>query len=173
MAWHAVSAKSLREKSEKDVPEKSGIYKWWARKADLQDILKALGLLKLNEVLTGIEKKDERDLYCIYVGQAESLDARLKGSHVNGRDKSTFRKSVEAVVKKLYGGRDVAKKTDSFIDGLEIEYRFVAKDKLDSAEEKEIGEKYLRIFNQQHNGENGLRKKYGIYNALKNLRGEL
>ena len=173
MAWTLIEAKSLREKSEKDVPEKSGVYKWWATKVALEDILKALDLLKLNDVLAGIEKKDKRDVYCIYVGQADSLDARLKGNHVNGRGKSTFRKSVEAVMQKIYGGRNLEERTNAFIDGLEIEYRLVTKDKLDSEEVKEIGEKYLRLFNQQHNGKNSLRKDYVITKKLANLRGEL
>ncbi len=173
MAWDSIEAKCLRETSEKDMPEKPGIYKWWATKKALKEILKALELEKENDVLSGIERKVEKDLYCIYVWQAKSLDTRLKGNHVNGKGKSTFRKSVEAVVKKIYGEQDLEKRTNDFIDGLEIEYRLVEHDKLDSEETKEIGGTYLRIFNQQHNGGNDLRKKYGITQKMTDLRGEI
>ena len=86
---------------------------------------------------------------------------------------STFRNSVEAVVKKIYGEQNLEKRTNDFIDGLEIEYRLVEHDKLDSEETKEIGGTYLRIFNQQHNGGNDLRKKYGITQKMTDLRGEI
>lgn len=172
MCWNSVDAKCLREKSEGSVPDVSGIYKWWVPKKSLKIILDTLQL-NMKDVENGIEKKEGQDLYCIYVGQADSLDVRLKGNHVNGRGKSTFRKSVEAVVKKVHGNQDVEKITNSFIDKLKIEYRLVPKEKLDDTEIKEIGNKYLRLFNQQHNSENELRKTYGITKRLKELRSEL
>ena len=172
MCWNPVDAKCLRERSEGSVPDVSGIYKWWASRKCLKTILDALQL-NMKDVENSIEKKENIGLYCIYVGQADSLEVRLKGNHVNGRGKSTFRKSVEAVVKKIYGNQDVEKNTNSFIDKLKIEYRLVPKEKLDDTEIKEIGDKYLRLFNQQHNGGNELRKTYGITKKLKELRNEL
>ena len=80
---------------------------------------------------------------------------------------------MEAVVKKIYGEQNLEKRTNDFIDGLEIEYRLVEHDKLDSEETKEIWGTYLRIFNQQHNGGNDLRKKYGITQKMTDLRGEI
>lgn len=161
-----IDAKSLREKAELTIESKPGIYKWWAEKSELKSILDVFGI-QLKDVENEIEQKG--GLYCIYVGQAKSLEDRLKGNHVNGRQKSTLRKSVGAIFAKKYGTKSIENKLNDFIDKLKIEYRLVSVEKLDDEERKEIGHKFLRILNGQHNA-HPLRKAFDISNVLTRLR---
>ena len=99
------------------------------------------------------------------------MEDRLKGNHVNGRNKSTLRKSIGAVLLKKYGPKDIEKKINDFIDKLNIEYKLVSQDKLDDAEKIEIGSQYLRVFNGTHN-KHPIRTEYGITRKLTDLRKE-
>ena len=74
----------------------------------------------LKDIESGIEQNN--GLYCIYVGQANSLEDRLKGNHVNGREKSTLRKSIGSVLLRKYGSKDIEKKINVFIDKLNINW---------------------------------------------------
>ena len=165
-----VEAKKLREHAELTIESKPGIYKWWAEKSELKIILDVLGI-PLKDVEGGIERKEGTNLYCIYVGQANSLEDRLKGNHVNGRKKSTLRKSIGSVLFKKYGSKDIDKKINDFIDKLKIEYELIAQEKLHDEEKEKIGTKYLRIFNSQLN-KCQQRIDYGITRKLADLRKE-
>lgn len=170
-----IEAKSLREKAEFTIkPNKSGvesgIYKWWASKSEIKAIFDALEI-NLNDVINGVEKKEDENLYAIYVGQAGSLEQRLKNNHVNGRSRSTFRKSIGAILLKISGQKNLYENINGFIDKLKIEYKFVdGNNNLDEEEKKEIGKKYLRVFNGQHNSQNELRKQFDITKKLNDLR---
>ena len=166
MKWKSIFAKDLREK--KTIESKSGVYKWWAPKKQFNQILKTLEIRLKDEELKWVENKD--DLFCIYVGQAESLKDRLLGNHINGRRKSTLRTSIGAIILKEKGPTDIDKNVNVFIDSLKIEYKFVKQDELNVIEKNEIGRDYLRILNGQHNGKNSLRKQYKITGKLTALR---
>lgn len=163
-----IEAKKLREYAELTIESKPGIYKWWAEKAELKIIIDML-CVPLKDIESGIEQNN--GLYCIYVGQANSLEDRLKGNHVNGRNKSTLRKSIGAVLLKKYEPKDIEKKINEFVDKLNVKYKLVSQDKLDDAEKNEIGPQYLRVFNSKHN-KHSLRTKYGITGKLTDLRKE-
>lgn len=153
-----IDAKSLREKAERSLESNSGIYKWWAKRTELKTILDVLGVTSKD-----FEKEMEQKygLYCIYVGKADSLEKRLKDNHVNGRAKSTLRKSIGGVLLAEYGPENLKERIDDFIDKLKIEYELVDLEKLKESEKKEIGKEYLRVFNGNSNGHKELRKLYG------------
>ena len=167
MKGKMIDAKCLREKAELAIDSKPGIYKWWAEKSELKTILDVLGI-PLKDSESEIERNKE-GLYCIYVGKADSLEDRLKGNHVNGREKSTLRKSIGSVLLKKYGPKDIEKKINGFIDKLKIEYKLVAQDKLNDEEKNEIKKPYLRVFNGTHN-KHPLRTEYDLRNKMADLR---
>lgn len=167
MNWNTVNAQSLRQKTETTIENKPGIYKWWAKKTDLDTILDALEIKFNSDELKYIE--NENEWYCIYVGQAKSLENRIQDTHVNGRNKSTLRKSIGAILRKKHGNQDLEEEINNFIDKLAIKYRQVNSANLDQEEAKEIGHDFLRIFNSQHNP-NKLRSIYKITTKLSELR---
>jgi len=138
MKWNLIEARSLREKSEGNIPSGPGIYKWWVSRKALKLILGALQVNLKTAEYDGIEK-NEKDWYCVYVGQAESLEKRVKGNHVNGKGKSTFRKDLDAIVRKINGDKKIEQRTNSLIDEFEVEFRSVPWSKLDDDEKKKLG----------------------------------
>ncbi len=165
-----IEAKKLREHAALTIESEPGIYKWWAEKSELKIILDVLGI-PLKDVEYGIERKEGTNLYCIYVGQADSLEDRLKECHVNGRKKSTLRKSIGSVLLKKYGPKEIEKKINGFVDKLKIEYGLVAQEKLNDEEKEAIGTTYLRIFNSQLN-RCKLRNDFGVTRKMTELRKE-
>lgn len=171
MKGKRISAKDLR-KNKACVTAEPGIYKWWAKKPELKIILDKLKL-KWNDLVKGFE--EENGWFCIYVGQATSLESRLVKNHIMGKRKSTLRRSIDAIIKdpNKQDNKEIKESINSFIDKLEVEYKSFALEKLDEMEKKEIGSQYLRIFNGAHNSKNELRKLYGISKRLTALRNNL
>ncbi len=181
MKGTVVDAKTLRTPSElkKIGDQKPGYYKWWAKKGELETILKALNV-KLKDIVNAIEKNG--DLYCIYVGIAakESIRDRLNWhinqghswSAVKSGTLSTLRQSISSVVAKNQRAED---ETNSFIDKLKVEY-YLKKDgeiKTKNTEkellniEKSLMEKNLYVLNIKDN-EHQIAKK--TKEPLSNLR---
>ena len=177
-----IQAKELRDKDSLDkIPnDKPGYYKWWAKKKELNELLKGLGT-SFTFVAKDIEKNDS--LYCIYVGTAirESLQKRLDW-HVNDKHAdravrngivSTLRQSIASII--CHNQYD-KNGTNSFIDKLYVEWFPVnciiksedAKSKI-SIKEKKLINQYLRILNiKDNNHTNGQE----IKKQLKKLRKE-
>lgn len=177
-----IQAKELRDKDSLDKisNDKLGYYKWWAKKKELNELLKGLGT-SFKFVAKDIEKNDS--LYCIYVGTAirESLQKRLDW-HVNDKhtDRAvrngivlTLRQSIASII--CHNQYD-KNGTNSFIDKLYVEWFPVnyiiksedAKSKI-SIKEKKLINQYLRILNiKDNNHTNG----QGIKKQLKKLRKE-
>jgi hypothetical protein len=128
--------------------DQSGIYKWWVDKVKLQKILEKMGAWNLIDIEKEIQEKDieNKEMYCIYVGQGVNLRDRLK-NHMGGNiNKSTLRKSLGAI---LWEGEDLEtlkKNVNVFINDFYVECKFVIKDDLDLAESEEISQ-CLRILN--------------------------
>lgn len=180
-----IKAKELRPTEQGRSPKlleietRPGYYKWWAKKSELNDLLKGLGETFSN-VKDDIEKED--DLYCIYVGIARtSLRQRLNW-HVNDKHTkkrvengflSTLRKSLSSVIAKDQYDKD---KTNDFIDKLVVEFFYTgyktkseeSTKKLLSIEKNLIG-KNLRILNIM---ENNHPKAAKIKKRLQELRKE-
>lgn len=186
-----IGAKILQNKAKlEQIEAKPGYYKWWAKIGELEIILKALNV-KLKDVESAIEKKD--DLYCIYVGIAakESIRDRLNW-HINQKHAwsavksgslSTLRQSISSVVAKNQRAED---ETNSFIDKLEVEYylkndgeiknKNTEKELLDI--EKALMEKNLYILNIKDNKHQiaprtatplGNLRKYSWYKAIEDF----
>ena len=177
-----IDAKDLREKDNllKIPNDKPGYYKWWAKREQLNLLLK-----ELNVSFDSIEKylDIDNDLFCIYVGIAvrESIRARLNW-HVNDKHKasqvkngtlSTFRQSISSIVAHNQYDKE---STNKFIDLLKIEYfeldfpikSEIAKEKLHKIE-RELLSKNLYILNIQ---ENKFEQAKPIKTTLKRLRKE-
>lgn len=177
-----IQAKKLRIKKYLDeIPDdKPGYYKWWAKKKELNELLKGLGTSFTFDAMD-IEKNDS--LYCIYVGTAirESLQKRLDW-HVNDKHTdgvvrngivSTLRQSIASII--CHNQYD-KNGTNSFIDKLYVEWFPInyiiksedAKSKI-SIKEKKLINQYLRILNiKDNNHTNGQE----IKKQLKKLRKE-
>lgn len=162
--------------------DRPGYYKWWAKKEDVEIILKKLDVdVRFEDVETDIEKKEGLDLYCIYIGIAvnESIRNRLNW-HVNQRHTSsainsgflsTLRQSLSSILSHNQMNEEI---TNQFIDKLYIEY-FIdengirspkAKEKIREIE-KEAMKKHLYILNIQGNNHSKARK---IKKILRKLR---
>lgn len=175
-----INAKDLREKDNllKISNDKPGYYKWWAKKEQLDLLLK-----ELDTSFDSIEKFLEKNngLYCIYVGIAvkESIRARLNW-HVNDKHEksqvkngtlSTFRQSISSVV--AHNQYDKIA-TNKFIDLLKIEYyeldypikSEIAKEEIHKIE-RNLLSKNLYILNIQ---ENNFEQAKSIKSKLKQLR---
>ena len=150
MCWEKIAAKSLRDKVELKIEESmlGGIYKWWAEREDLLLILKKLGVVERIDIESEIEHKKiaDKEMYCIYVGQAEDLKVRLK-KHIRGSvNNSTLRKSLGAILWTGENSEDLKKRINAFMDEMYIEYKLLEKEKLNIEESDEIS-KSLRILN--------------------------
>lgn len=174
-------AVDLRKENLTSVPaDKPGYYKWWAKREDLEVLLKALNV-DFDNVSDVIETDGE--WYCIYVGVAikESIRDRLKWhimqenteSAVKSSALSTFRASISSLV--AGDQRDTAA-TNEFIDRLMVEYYPVDLPiKSDEAQkeieekEKEKMESNLRILNIKQNYYEGVKE---IVRKLKKKRKE-
>lgn len=175
-----INAKDLRKKDNllKISNSKPGYYKWWAKKAQLDLLLK-----NLDVTFADIEKylEKDNDLYCIYVGIAvkESIRARLNW-HVNDKHGesqvkngtlSTFRKSIASVVAHNQYDKEA---TNNFIDLLMVEYHEldypikseIAKENLHKIE-RDLLSKHLYILNIQ---ENNFEQAKPIKSKLRKLR---
>ena len=158
--------------------DKPGYYKWWAKKEQLDLLLKELEV-SFNDIEKYLEK--ENDLYCIYVGIAvkESIRARLNW-HVNDKHGesqvrngtlSTFRQSISSVVAHNQYDKEA---TNKFIDFLKVEYHEldypiksdIAKEQIHKIE-RELLSKHLYILNIQ---ENNFEQAQPIKKKLKLLR---
>lgn len=174
-------AVDLRKENLTSVPaDKPGYYKWWAKREDLEVLLKALNV-DFDNVSDVIETDGE--WYCIYVGVAikESIRDRLKWhimqenteSAVKSSALSTFRASISSLV--AGDQRDTAA-TNEFIDRLMVEYYPVDLPiKSDEAQkeieekEKKMMESNLRILNIKQNYYEGVKE---IVRKLKKKRKE-
>lgn len=153
-----IQASLLRIKENlKRISDKPGYYKWWAKKEDVEMLLEKLDVdMTFEDIESDIEKKEDMDLYCIYIGIAEreSIRNRLDW-HVNQGHKqsaiksgylSTLRQSLSSILSQNQKDEEV---TNQFIDNLYIEYFEVAgedKKELREIEKKEM-EKHLYILN--------------------------
>lgn len=152
MNWEKISAKSLHEKVELKIDGNMhcGIYKWWAAKDELLKILTKLKIVDFIDVDNKIEHKEieNKEMYCIYVGQATDLKDRLK-KHIRGSiNNSTLRKSLGAILWNDEKKEDLKKKiNDEFIDKFYVEYKCIEKTELLDVEESEEISRYLRILN--------------------------
>lgn len=186
-----IEAKSLRNKDNlKKIDAKPGYYKWWAKKGELETILKALDV-NLKDIESAMEKRG--DLYCIYIGIAaresvkDRLDWHIKQKHVWSAVKSgtlsTLRQSVSSVVAK---NQRAEKETNDFINNLRVEYYLEKDGKIKSKEveskllgiEKDSMEKYLYVLNIKDNKHQiaketaiplGNLRKYSWYMAIKDF----
>ena len=121
-----IQAKKLRTPAVmQKVPDCPGYYKWWAKKEELDTVLKALGV-KFSDVSASLEKKG--DYFCLYVGiAAQSLRKRvnwhLNDTHtvqrVNSKVLSTLRQTVSSLIAK---NQYFKKATDDFLDKLCFEW---------------------------------------------------
>ena len=150
MCWEKTTAKSLRDKIELNIEENmpGGIYKWWADRENLHLILRKLDVAERIDVENEIEHKEiaNKEMFCIYVGQAEDLKVRLK-KHIRGSiSNSTLRKSLGAILWAGENSDELKKKINAFMDGLYIEYKLVKKERLNMEESNEIS-KSLRLLN--------------------------
>ncbi len=160
---HPFPASYLRKKEvlEQITNKKPGYYKWWAKKEDVEILLKKLDVdVRFEDVETDIEKKEGSDLYCIYIGIAEKESIRNRLNwHVNKKHAlsaiksgflSTLRQSLSSL---LAHNQKNEEATNEFIDNLYIEYFEVAEeDKKELRKiEKEAMERHLYILNIQGN----------------------
>ena len=157
-----IKASSLRNlEGLKKISSKSGIYKWWVSKIELDFILKTLNV-SFSEIENALETKE--GLFCVYVGIAkkslrERLNWHVNDSHTAQRVESgtlsTLRQTIASIVS--HNQYDKAS-TDLFIDKMFVEDCLVdcsaVPDK--AAEilhtvEKNLLIRYLRILNIQDN----------------------
>ncbi len=95
--------KELRENLNliQQVTNDPGVYKWYCSKNILEKtILKALNL-SFEKVKNDIEKIEyqNKNYYCIYVGDSKNLRRRIISNHLNGSVRtSTFRKTLAAII---------------------------------------------------------------------------
>ena len=84
----------------KNEAENPGCYKWWAKKDDVEELLRKK--LSVDEKLkklfresgsSSIFEKNEENLYCIYVGKANNLYDRLR-DHAKNTRQSTLRRTI-------------------------------------------------------------------------------
>ena len=166
-------------KNLKNLDEKQGYVKWYAKRRELDLILDKLNV-NFNDIKDALDVKD--DLYAIYIGKsisrpvAEYLNMQLVGNHnktlfENGT--SAFRKTVASIVCSNWA---CGEKTDEFLDKLKIEINYVnypvksqeAKNELNRIVKKSLIEN-LYILNRQNNN-HPLAKN--IKNDLTELRNE-
>lgn len=153
-----IQASLLRIKENlKRISDKPGYYKWWAKKEDVEILLEKLDVdITFEDIESDIEKKEDMDLYCIYIGIAEKESIRNRLNwHVNQGHKqsaiksgylSTLRQSLSSLLSQNQKDEEA---TNQFIDNLYIEYFEVAgedKKELREIEKKEMG-KHLYILN--------------------------
>ena len=111
----------------------TGLYKWWAKKSEVEEILEKLSsTLTFSEIKPYIEheKVDDKDYYCIYVGIAnpKPVLARVIAQHIYGSGKSTLRKTLTSLL-------GTKKAVDDFIDNLFVGF-----------EKSSVGKKDLEKF---------------------------
>ena len=163
----------------KNLEEKQGYVKWWAKREEFNLILN-----KLNVDFDNIkEALDEKEgLYCIYIGRstnrpiAEYLNMQLFGNHnekLFTTGVSAFRKTIASIVCSNWA---CGERTDKFLDKLKVEISYVdypvksqeAKDELQRILVSYF-ENHLYVLNRQNNN-HPLAKN--IKSNLKNLREE-
>lgn len=157
-----IQASLLRIKENlKRISDKPGYYKWWAKKEDVEILLEKLDVdITFEDIESDIEKKEDMDLYCIYIGIAEKESIRNRLNwHVNQGHKfsaiksgylSTLRQSLSSLLSHNQKDEEV---TNQFIDKLYIEYFEITEEAEGELRkiEKEAMEKYLYILNIQGN----------------------
>ena len=177
-----IDAKDLRSKVNlSKIPnDKPGYYKWWAKKEQLDVLLKELDV-QFKDIEQYLEQDKDNDLYCIYIGIAvkESIRARLNW-HINDRHSasqvkhgtlSTLRQSIASIV--AHNQYDKVA-TNNFIDLLKVEYYefgYPIKSEIAKKEihkiELDLLAKHLYILNIQ---ENNFPQAKPIKTKLKQLR---
>jgi len=170
---HVISIKTLKKigKINSPIPSLPGIYKWWCTKEQLHVFLQQINdqdqytkndtSSNLEELFKHIEYCYDSflnlDLYCIYVGKADSsngLRNRIFGNHIDGNQEgSTFRKTIYSLkYGKKYDKKSVEYKElnktyiQDIIDSLYVEWKAYSPEEVDINEIREINS-YLRIFN--------------------------
>ena len=134
------SVKSLRNNIQK-LPDKPGIYAWWARENELQIILNSLNL-QYAAIKNSLE--EQNGYYCVYVGIAarESVKSRLSWhikqqntiSSVKSGFLSTLRQSLAGILNVPM--TDTAR-VNAFMDELYVSYSvFECPVKSDQAKQK-------------------------------------
>ena len=163
----------------KELEKKQGYVKWWAKRAELDLILKKLNV-DFDDIKDALDVK--YGLYCIYIGRSTNreiagyLNMQLIGRHnksLFSSGVSAFRKSIASIVCNNWA---CGEETDNFLDKLKVEISYVdypvksqeARDELDSIVVS-LFEKNLYILNRQNNN-HPLAKD--IKKNLKNLRDE-
>ena len=120
------NVKSLRNNIQK-LPDKPGVYAWWARENELQIILNSLDLQYV-VVKHSLEEQD--GLYCVYVGIAvrESVKSRLNW-HINQQNTvSSVKSGFLSTLRQSLAGILNVPMTDTvavnaFMDELYVSYR--------------------------------------------------
>ena len=142
------------------VDEKPGLYKWWCTCRVLKDIAEKL---QCDITKCSIEKNNECDLFCVYVGVAvkETLKERIEwhmGNHTDGsvRNKtlSTLKQSLSAILYQNMSPK-LAKELDDYMNQFYVSVDTKFSEAQDIyAEEKRLlspGEQPLYILNIQLN----------------------
>jgi len=158
------------KKSLTEIPNLPGVYKWWCDKNTLLDFINqisAFSQITDIEVNTGddilINQVEhcrfdayEKELYCFYVGKADSsqgLRDRLISNHIKGNvNGSTLRKSIYSLKYGYYDSHNLQHKyndknyVDGILDLLYVGWQDYLQADVLSNEIREINS-YLRIFN--------------------------
>jgi len=158
------------KKSLTEIPNLPGVYKWWCDKNTLLDFINqisAFSQITDIEVNTGddilINQVEhcrfdayEKELYCFYVGKADSsqgLRDRLISNHIKGNvNGSTLRKSIYSLKYGSYDSHNLQHKyndknyVDGILDLLYVGWQDYLQADVLSNEIREINS-YLRIFN--------------------------
>ncbi|MBR2870256.1 MAG: hypothetical protein IKB98_02595 [Clostridia bacterium] len=138
-----------------------GVYKWWCKQAEIEQLLKPLGI-EWQDVNRHLEKKG--DVYCFYVGQTKNKKGfakRIKGQHLRLTKNSTLRRSLKA----LFGGEQI----DTFLDDCFVSLEKVDEANIDDKERKEINA-HLRLLNIKNLEDTSNKFRKEIVEVLKNKR---
>ena len=163
----------------KELEKKQGYVKWWAKRSELDLILKKLNV-DFDDIKDALDVKE--GLYCIYIGRSTNreiagyLNMQLIGRHnksLFSSGVSAFRKTIASIVCNNWA---CGEETDNFLDKLKVEISYIdypvksqeARDELNRIVVS-FFEKNLYILNRQNNN-HPLAKN--IKKNLKNLRDE-
>ena len=148
-----------------------GCYKWWAKEADLEQLVNGLNkvskIVDINEVKEQSERDPETGFYCIYVGLSNNLKRRLN-THVNGTiRRSTLRKTLGSILQ-CYKHDNVESEIDNFIDSLKLQYIEMPNENIDQKETELIIE-YFHLLNNDKN-DHKLADRYGLKGLITDAR---
>lgn len=134
-----------------------GIYKFFLKRDKLKELINKSKLEEKQKdyLIESLNEKnyeiEDNDFYCVYVGQTkQSFKTRVLGNHIEGKRKSTLRKSL-----KVFGFDDNS--LNDFFEKNDSEYLFKleeikSKDSIDFKELLEINNDKFHLLNLRDNG---------------------